>query len=90
LTDPNAIPQLRDDVRFREIDNEAVIVCQTSGAILAVNEIGARVLSAAESGLSVDALIDDLEKKYDVTVEALKSDVSKFIGELSEAGVLKT
>lgn len=89
MLDPETILRLRDDVRFRLLGDEAVIVCQDSGEILAVNEIGAQVLSAIDGGTSVKAIIAGLETQYDVSPESLKEDIMAFIGELLDANVVQ-
>ena len=86
---PDLILQLKGDVRFRVMDDEAVIVCQDTGEILAVNRMGKQVLEAAEKQKSVKALMQSLESKYDVPEETLKKDILAFIDEMIEAGVLK-
>jgi hypothetical protein len=79
----------RADVRFRVIGDEAVIVRQEEAEVIALNEVGASILSLLDSRRSVGDLLDALLEEYDVDRDSLAGDVSRFLTELREAGVVE-
>jgi hypothetical protein len=83
-----AVFRPRSDVRFRVVGDEAVIVRQEQAEVIAVNEVGASVLSLLDARRSVRDLLEALLEEYDVDRESLASDVSRFLAELREAGVV--
>ena len=87
--DTNDIPRLKSDVRYRVIDDEAIIVCQDRGEIIAVNEVGRLVLDAVDGKTSIAAMIGMLASSYDVPVKTLQEDVLEFIAEMLHSGVLE-
>ena len=87
--DLNNIPRLKPDVRYRVIDDQAIIVCQDKGEIIAVNEVGSLVLDAVDGKTSVTLIIGMLASSYDVPLETLQKDVLEFIAEMLDSGVLE-
>jgi hypothetical protein len=88
MTALNAILRLNSDIRFRVMDDEAVIVCQNAGEIIAVNGIGRQIIEAAERQKSIDTVLQEMQSEYDVPVENLQQDLLAFIEEMTAAGVL--
>jgi hypothetical protein len=81
--------KLSEDVRFRIMNHEGVIVRQDSGEILAVNASGVLVLQAVDGHRPVREIIGVVESAYDVPGENLQRDVLEFITEMLDAGVFK-
>lgn len=80
----------KDDVRFRIIPPEAVVVRQSGPEVLVINEVGARVLERIDSGESVATLVAGLAEEYEVEPERLESDVTAFIQDLVTGGVIES
>ena len=89
MTSEDAVFRPRRDVRFRVVGDEAVIVRQEDAEVIALNEVGASVLALLDSRRSVREVLDSLLDQYDVDREALSQDVSRFLGELRDAGVVE-
>jgi hypothetical protein len=79
----------RSDVRFRIVDDEAVVLRQSVAEVLVINEIGARILELADGCNPVSAWVDALLAGYEVERDTLLADVLSFAGELTEQGLLE-
>jgi len=80
----------RADVRFRVIDTEGVVVRQSAGEVLVLNDLGTRILALADGVAPVARWIDTLLGEFDVDRPVLEHDVVAFAAELVEQGLLET
>jgi hypothetical protein len=87
--DPTRILKPSRDLRFRRIDDEAVVVRQSAGEVLVMNETAARLLELADGRTSVADWVEVLAGEYDVDREALERDVLAFADELAGEGMLE-
>lgn len=81
--------RLRPDVRYRVIDNEALVLRQDDAEILGLNEVGTKVLDLLESGRTVGQVVRALQQELDVDRRRLQTDVEGFLGELMASGVVE-
>ena len=79
----------RSDVRFRIVGDEGIAVMQSTGEVLAVNGVGARLLSLLETTRALDEILASLTDEYEVERGVLARDVESFVSELVTAGVLE-
>ena len=79
----------RADVRFRVIDTEGVVVRQSAGEVLVLNDIGTRILALADGVTPVEHWIDTLLGEFEVARPVLEHDVLAFAAELVEQGLLE-
>lgn len=84
-----AIFKPKADVRFRVVGEEGVVVRQQSAEVIAVNAVGASLLSLLDGARSVADVVESLFSEYDVERESLRRDVERFLEELGEAGVVE-
>ena len=77
------------DTRYRNIGDEGIVVRQTVGEVLVLNEIGVRVLDLLETAPSVSGLLDALDTEYDIDRATLEQDVLAYLQDLVEAGVIE-
>ena len=77
------------DTRYRNIGDEGVVVRQTAGEVLVLNEIGVRVLELLEATLPVSGLLDVLDAEYEIDRPTLERDVLAYLQELVDAGVIE-
>jgi hypothetical protein len=77
------------DVRYRLIDNEAVVIRQRAGEVLGLNALGARLLDALDGERPVGRLIDELAADYEVERTDLERDVLAFFAELEASGLIE-
>jgi hypothetical protein len=86
----DAIYRARSEVRFRTVGEEGVVVRQDTAEVIAVNDVGASLLSLLRTPKSVAEMVEALLAEYDVDRDTLRRDVSKFLEKLEEAGVVET
>jgi hypothetical protein len=79
----------RADVRFRVIDAEGVVVRQSAGEVLVLNDLGTRILALADGVAPVARWIDALLVEFEIERRALEHDVLAFAAELVEQGLLE-
>lgn len=77
-----------DDVRYRIIDGEAVVIRQGAAEVLGLNEVGARLLDRVDGTASVRELVDALSSEFDADRSQVERDVDAFLKELLSAGVI--
>ena len=87
--EPASILKPARDLRFRRIDDEAVVVRQRAGEVLVMNETAARLLELADGRTSVADWVEVLAGEYEVDREALERDVLAFALDLAEEGMLE-
>ena len=71
-----------ENVLFQGVDDEIVLLDLESGQYFGLNEVGARIWSLFQEGLTVSAVLGALLKEYDVSEEQMKSDIQKFLDHL--------
>ena len=77
------------DIRFRVIDDEAVVVRQREGDVVVLNQVAARVLQLVGEGLSPDEIGDRVAGEYEAPEATIRVDVEKFLAELEGLNVLE-
>jgi hypothetical protein len=80
--------RVSEDVVFRELDGEAVILNLDSGTYFGLDEVGTRFWQLIEQDDRVEAALATLESEYEVAAEVLRSDVSRLVSALVEKGLL--
>jgi hypothetical protein len=79
----------RSDVRYRRVEDEAVVLRQSAAEVLVLNELGASVLDLANGFHPVCDWVEDLAGRYEVDRERLERDLLEFAAEAREAGLLE-
>jgi hypothetical protein len=79
----------RADVRYRVIDEEGVVVRQSAGEVLVLNETATRILALADGAAPVAAWVDTMLAEFEVGRQDLERDVLAFAAELVEQGLLE-
>ena len=79
----------RSDVRFRRVADEAVVLRQDAGEVLALNEVAARILELVGERLSEAEIVERLAGEYDVERAELEADTAAFVQELLDGGVIE-
>jgi hypothetical protein len=86
---PSSVYRHCGDVRYRVIDDEAVVIRQDAGEVLGLNDIGARVLELVDGKASVEVLLEKMAGEFEIDRGQLERDVFEFLQELTEAGVIE-
>jgi hypothetical protein len=76
------------DTRYRRVQDEGVVIRQSTAEALVVNDLGARLLDLIDGRTTVDELVDRLALEYDVERARLATDVLGYLGELEGAGLV--
>jgi hypothetical protein len=80
--------RVSEDVVFRELDGEAVILNLDSGIYFGLDEVGTRFWQLIEQDDRVEAALATLESEYEVAADVLRADVSRLVSTLVEKGLL--
>ncbi len=74
-----SIPQ---EVMFREIAGESVLVSTTSGIYFGLDKTGTRMWQLLARHGSIEPVVKDLFQEYDAPEERLRQDLLAFVDEL--------
>lgn len=77
-------------VRFRVLDDEAVVLHQGSAEVLVLDPVATRILSLADGVAPVSRWTEVLLREYEVPQEILEKDVLDFAEELLREGLLES
>ena len=69
-----------DDLEWRTVDDEVVVLEVTSGAYLTLNESGGLLFRRLIDGATSDELVEAILGEYDTTVARASADVDEFVG----------
>jgi hypothetical protein len=82
------IVRVPDDVVFRELQGEAVILNLASSSYFGLDPVGTRIWQLCETHGSLRAVWEAMQQEFDAPGEALRSDLLAFIDELLAKGLL--
>lgn len=77
-----------DDVRFRAVDDETVVIRQEAAEALVLNEVAGRLLELIDGQNTVGTLVERLLEEYEVPIAELVADVQEYLEELLATGVV--
>lgn len=86
--DLGAILRRAPDTRYRRVQDEGVVIRQSTAEALVVNDLGARLLDLIDGRSSVAELLTQLEGEYDVERPRLEADVLVYLEELERIGLV--
>ena len=79
-----------EDVAFREIDREAVLLHLGSGHYYGMNQVATRAWTLLIEGTALGAVVDRLAAEFEVTPDVLERDLSAWLSTLVEKGLVRT
>jgi hypothetical protein len=79
----------RSDARYRSVGGEGIVVRQSVGEVLVLNEVGLRVLDLLAPGDHVGNVVKALALEYEIDAPTLAQDVSAYVQELLDAGIIE-
>ncbi len=84
----NETISLTDQVRFRAVGEDGVLVHLESGRVIVVNEIGLHIVQQLnESKTRVD-LTSSIVSEFEVSIEQAETDLDAFLAELDQEQIL--
>ena len=78
---------LDDNILFRRVAGEGVVVDQRRAEVMVVNEVGLRVLELLRDKVSVEEIIAKVTAEFDAEPETVEADVLRFIDQITERGM---
>jgi len=81
--------KLSDDVVFRILGDEAVILNLASGVYFGLDTVGTRMWQLMSEHGSTDGVIAAMLDEYEVAETQLRSDLDKLIEQLKEMGLVR-
>lgn len=78
-----------EDVVFRDLSGEAVILNLTTGTYFGLNGVGTKVWSLLAEHKSTEEVVQALLKEYQVSEDRLRADVDGLVGQLLEKGLVR-
>ena len=81
--------RLNNDCIWRIIDQETVIISKDGEFLHRLNEVGTEIWKLADGSFTADEIISHVLSEFDVSMQAARQDVLKFIEELSQLGLLE-
>ena len=77
-----------EDVLVRQLGGESVLLNLASESYFGLDEVGTRRGAALADSSAIEAAVGMLLAEYDVEAEQLRADLTAFIQELAEAGLI--
>ena len=85
----DASVQIPDDIIFRDLDGEAIILNLASGIYFGLDEVGTRVWMLLAGSSSIRRVIEVMTDEYDVAPAVLERDVLELVSQLADKALLK-
>lgn len=81
--------RVSDDIVFRELDGEAVLLNLDTGIYFGLNQVGTRVWSLLQQDGSLLRVFEEMRKEYDVAPEVLQTDLLVLVDRMQEKGLVR-
>ena len=78
-----------DHVLIREIDGEAIILDLEKGEYCGLNDVGHEFINGISKGTSFGAVVSELSKIYDVSLDVLEADLSSLVDQLISSEIIR-
>lgn len=78
-----------NDVLFRELEGEMVLLDTSSATYFSLNETGTHVWRLVRSRATVEEVCQELATKYGLSQEEVMADLIPFLEELLEVGLIQ-
>lgn len=78
-----------DDVLFRNLDGESVLLNLENENYYGLDEVGTRMWDVLTTSTSIQAAYDTLLSEYEVAPEVLQRDINRLIEDLLEQGLVE-
>lgn len=79
--------KIHSGVMLQKVAEEMVLLEPTTGNYFTLNEIGAIIVEFAQSGRSIDDIVEALCSEFDVAEKVARDDVHKLLAQLVEQGL---
>ena len=86
----DATVRVPDDIVFRELDGEAVVLNLESGMYFGLDEVGTRIWQLVDEHRTLRRALEALVAEFDAPSSQLERDLLQFIDLLSAKGLVAT
>lgn len=80
--------QVAPRVLFQGVHGEMVLLDLASERYFGLNEVGARIWTLLQEGMSTVAIVDTLEREFEAPRERLEQDLQGLLAQLLDAGLV--
>jgi hypothetical protein len=80
---------LRDDVVFRDLDGEMVLLDLATGVYFSLDPVGTRVWHLVAQGRSLPEIVATVVEEYEVGEARFSADLVGFVTDLREKGLVE-
>lgn len=80
--------QRKPDIMAADMNGSTVMLDASTGKYYNLGEVGGTIWALLEKPLTLDELVGELVKQYDVTAEQCKKDTEPFVEKLLSRGLL--
>ena len=84
----DAAVRIPEDVVFRELDGEAVILNLETGIYFGLDAVGTRFWQLLDTHRTLRRTLEALEAEFDAPAERLASDLTELVGQLQSKGLV--
>lgn len=81
--------RLSDNAAMQQVDGETVVLCVDRGLYYKLDAVATHMLNAALSSTSFETACTGLLEVYEAPEETLRSDLRRFLDQMSECGVIE-
>ncbi len=81
--------RISDDVVFRELEGEAVLLNMQSGTYFGLDAVGTRIWQLIEQYGTLSSVRDEIVREFDVDRDAASRDLLDLVGELAARGLVE-
>lgn len=78
-----------DQVLFRDLDGESVLLHLGSGQYFGLDEVGTLIWQLLVEGRSLDEIEERIVAEYDASAEEVENDVLRIVEELTRNGLVE-
>jgi len=89
MISPDTGIRIKEDVIFRVIEGEAVLLNLASGQYYSLDNVGTRMWELLLKHGSVMPAVDELLAEYDVDEDQLRADLDRLLTQLADKGLLE-
>jgi hypothetical protein len=91
MADPSIESTVRisDDVAFRELEGESVLLNMRTGIYFGLDAVGTRIWQLIEQHGRLASVRDELVREFEVDADAATRDLLDLAGELAERGLVE-
>lgn len=86
---PATKPKARDDLALVELDGEAVVYAEESGAVHHLNPTATVVFALCDGTATVEEIVRDLSGAFGVDAAQIEPEVRQLLREFRELGLLE-